>query len=84
MAESGRLRPGALRDLIIAHLRANPDTEYTATGISPAVEKSSGAIANALVKLTKQGIARQVWDTPRRYQYAVPHNAPAANDKEYS
>lgn len=68
---SGRLRPGALRELVINHLRAHPNEAYTATGISRAIEKSSGAIANALVKLTKQGITQQVSETPRRYQYAA-------------
>lgn len=72
----GRLQPGALREMVIAHLKANPDSTYTATGISRAIEKSSGAIANALVKLTAQGITRHVSDAPRRYQYATPDDAP--------
>ncbi|AXK36792.1 hypothetical protein DVA86_33805 [Streptomyces armeniacus] len=57
--------------MVVAHLQANPDTAYTATGISRIIDRSSGAIANALVKLTAQGTTRQVSDAPRRYQYTA-------------
>ncbi|MEV0093730.1 helix-turn-helix domain-containing protein [Streptomyces sp. NPDC050738] len=65
-----RLAPGGLRQLVIAHLTAHPDEAFTATGISRRIEKSSGAIANALVTLTGQGIAEQVSERPRTYQLA--------------
>ncbi|WP_208883959.1 hypothetical protein [Streptomyces armeniacus] len=71
VAKPGRLQPGALREMVVAHLQANPDTAYTATGISRIIDRSSGAIANALVKLTAQGTTRQVSDAPRRYQYTA-------------
>ncbi|MER5914272.1 hypothetical protein ABT124_28280 [Streptomyces sp. NPDC001982] len=38
----------------------------------PALEKSSGVIANALDKLVKQNIAQQVSDRPRAYRLATP------------
>lgn len=63
-----RLVPGGLRQLVLNHLQAHPDEHFTATGLSRIIEKSSGAIANALVTLTKQGQAKQVNDRPRRYQ----------------
>ncbi|WP_049580608.1 MarR family transcriptional regulator [Streptomyces sp. SBT349] len=69
--EKKRLAPGELRQLVIGHLTAHPDEAFTSTGISRVIEKSSGAIANALVTLTKQGIAQQVNETPRRYQLAT-------------
>ncbi|MGW5697872.1 hypothetical protein ACWEWX_45755 [Streptomyces asiaticus] len=63
-----RLAPGALRQMVISHLTAHPDEAFTATRISRIIEKSSGAIANALVTLTKQGIAEQVTEHPRTYR----------------
>ncbi|MEU4898018.1 hypothetical protein AB0B12_28155 [Streptomyces sp. NPDC044780] len=63
-----RLAPGALRQLVVGHLTAHPDEAFTATRISRVIEKSSGAIANALVTLTKQGVAEQVTERPRTYR----------------
>ncbi|MET9296868.1 winged helix DNA-binding protein [Streptomyces sp. NPDC003077] len=63
-----RLVPGALRAMVLEHLRAHRHAEFTATAISRVLGKSSGAIANALVTLEKQGHVTQVNDRPRRYQ----------------
>ncbi|MEE4590967.1 hypothetical protein V2J94_03475 [Streptomyces sp. DSM 41524] len=63
-----RLAPGALRQMVISHLTAHPDEAFTATRISRIIEKSSGAIANALVTLTKHGITEQVTERPRTYR----------------
>ncbi|MFE5161664.1 hypothetical protein ACFRNT_24765 [Streptomyces sp. NPDC056697] len=63
-----RLASGALRQMVVGHLTAHPDEAFTATRISRIIEKSSGAIANALVTLTKQGIAEQVTEHPRTYR----------------
>ncbi|MCL7377035.1 helix-turn-helix domain-containing protein [Streptomyces sp. 35G-GA-8] len=68
--EKKRLVPGALRQLVTDHLAAHPGEAFTATKISRVIEKSSGAIANALVTLVKQGIAEQVSDQPRTYRRA--------------
>ncbi|MEV0961233.1 helix-turn-helix domain-containing protein [Streptomyces sp. NPDC049910] len=67
-----RLAPGALRQMVIDHLQAHPGEAFTATKISRVIEKSSGAIANALVTLTRQGIAEQASDRPRTYRLAAP------------
>ncbi|MFI6350232.1 hypothetical protein [Streptomyces sp. NPDC050560] len=67
----GRLAPGALRELVIGHLRAHPGEAFTATKISRVIERSSGAIANALVTLVKQGLAEQVSDAPRTYRLSA-------------
>ncbi|MFE0760191.1 hypothetical protein [Streptomyces smyrnaeus] len=74
LTDNGRLRPGALREMVTAFLAAHPDEAFTATKISRHLEHSSGAIANNLAKLAKNGIARQVSDSPRRYQYAPPQS----------
>jgi hypothetical protein len=69
--EKKRLAPGALRQMVIDHLQAHRGEAFTATKISRVIEKSSGAIANALVTLTRQGIAEQVSDRPRTYRLAA-------------
>jgi hypothetical protein len=70
--EKKRLAPGALRQMVIDHLTVHPGEAFTATGISRVIEKSSGAIANALDKLVKQNIAEQVSNRPRTYRLATP------------
>lgn len=70
--EKKRLAPGALRQMVIGHLQAHPGEAFTATRISRVIEKSSGAIANALVTLSRQGIAEQVDDRPRTYRLSTP------------
>ncbi|MER5541002.1 helix-turn-helix domain-containing protein [Streptomyces sp. NPDC002586] len=67
-----RLAPGALRQMVIDHLSAHPGEAFTATGISRVIEKSSGAIANALVKLVRENIAEQVSERPRAYRLVTP------------
>ncbi|MFF4602567.1 helix-turn-helix domain-containing protein [Streptomyces sp. NPDC001339] len=69
-AKDGRLAPGALRQMVIDHLHAHPDEAFTATRISRIIDKSSGAIANALEKLASQGITEQVTDRPRMFRLA--------------
>ncbi|PGH47132.1 helix-turn-helix domain-containing protein, partial [Streptomyces sp. Ru87] len=68
LGEKKRLAPGALRQMVIEHLAAHPGEAFTATKISRVIEKSSGAIANALEKLVNQGIAEQVSDRPRTFR----------------
>ncbi|MDG4858227.1 hypothetical protein P8605_08680, partial [Streptomyces sp. T-3] len=70
--EKKRLAPGALRQMVIDHLTAHPTEAFTATGISRRIEKSSGAIANVLVKITEAGITEQVTERPRAYRLAAP------------
>ncbi|MFF5010579.1 MarR family transcriptional regulator [Streptomyces phaeochromogenes] len=70
--ERKRLAPGALRQMIIDHLEAHPGEAFTATKISRVIEKSSGAIANALVTLARQGIAEQVSNKPLTYRLTAP------------
>ncbi|MCQ6246155.1 MarR family transcriptional regulator [Streptomyces malaysiensis] len=72
-----RLAPGALRDMVVNHLTAHRGEAFTATGISRVIEKSSGAIANALVTLTKRGITEQVTERPRTYRLAT---TPSSDD----
>ncbi|WP_405598257.1 MULTISPECIES: helix-turn-helix domain-containing protein [unclassified Streptomyces] len=75
LAPKTRLAPGALRQRVIDHLQAHPQDAFTATRISRVIERSSGAIANSLVILARQGIAEQVSDKPRTYRLASPDAA---------
>ncbi|WP_078992787.1 helix-turn-helix domain-containing protein [Streptomyces sp. MMG1121] len=63
-----RLARGGLRRLVIDHLNAHPGEAFTATKISRMIGRSSGAIANALVALTNQGLAERITDRPRAYR----------------
>ncbi len=69
-----RLAPGGLRQLVIDHLNAHPDEAFTATRISRTIDRSSGAIANALETLVRQGVAEQVSERPRTYGLAAPEH----------
>ena len=73
-------RPGQLRDLVQAHLAAQPDAEFTPHAIGRALARSSGAVANALDRLTALGHAQLTSDKPRRYRHlaaTTPTPAPA-------
>jgi hypothetical protein len=63
-------RPGQLRDLVAGHLAAYPDAEFTPHAIGLVLGRSSGAVANALDRLTALGQAQLTSDHPRRYKAA--------------
>lgn len=74
-ATSGRkapaVRPGGLRDKVLAHLVANPGKEFTPHEIHKVLDHSSGAIANALDTLVKLGEAEVATEKPRRFRRAA-------------
>lgn len=71
-------RPGQLRDLVQAHLAAHPDAEFTPHVIGRVLGRSSGAVANALDRLTALGHAQLTSDKPRRYRHqAATASTPA-------
>ncbi|MDH6580731.1 hypothetical protein [Kitasatospora sp. MAP5-34] len=65
-----RLVPGQLHQMILDHLRANPETDWSPTKISQALGRSSGAISNALTTMVTRGEAVMTSAQPRRYQAA--------------
>jgi predicted transcriptional regulator len=65
-----RLARGGLREMVLDHLRAHPDKDHTAPAIAKRLERSAGAVANALGKLTELGEARQTGTKPRTYRPA--------------
>ncbi|MBW0275172.1 hypothetical protein ATM97_28650 [Nocardia sp. MH4] len=65
-----RLPAGALRGQVEDYLRDNPGKEFSPHQIGKALERSSGAVHNALVKLTKDGTARQTGPAPKKFALA--------------
>ena len=70
-------RPGQLRDLVAAHLTAHPDGDYSPHQIGRVLGRSSGAVANALDRLTALGQAQLTSEKPRRYTHQAPASTPA-------
>ena len=70
-AKNGRLGPGELDKLVLAHMRQHKGgAPHTASAIGKAIERSSGAVANCLVRLEKQEKVRLVKPKPRSYELA--------------
>lgn len=68
----GRLRPGQLDGLVLKYLEENAATgPHAPTGVARALERSSGAVGNCLVRLTEARKVRQVSEKPRRYSLAA-------------
>jgi hypothetical protein len=66
-----RLAPGALRGQVEDFLRDHPDTEFSPHQIGKAITRSSGAVHNALVKLTETGVATQTSAAPKKFRFAA-------------
>lgn len=63
----GRLGPGALRDLVLACLAERPGQALSPTAIAKTLDRSAGAVANALSVLAGQGAVVQAQTKPRTY-----------------
>lgn len=67
---SRRLPPGGLHGMVEDFLRANPDAEFGPGAIAKALVRSSGAVSNALDKMTATGLVVQTCPKPKRFQLA--------------
>jgi predicted transcriptional regulator len=65
--ESGRLRAGHLRQLVLGCLAERPGQALSPTTIAKTLDRSAGAVANALQILAGQGAVTQTQPKPRRY-----------------
>lgn len=65
-----RLGKGELTALVLEYLLAYPDADLGPTAISRALQRSQGAVANCLTKLTVTGDLVQTCEHPRRYRLA--------------
>lgn len=74
-----RLGKGGLEALVLGHLKQHPKADFSSTELSNLLNRSNGAIQNALEKFAKAGTAKRVSDRPRRYRYAGDRAAAKAN-----
>ncbi|MGW4795350.1 hypothetical protein ACWEPC_23350, partial [Nonomuraea sp. NPDC004297] len=70
-----RSAPRPLRPDVVAHLTKHPDLSFTANEIARMLGRSSGAVANALDTLARNGEAELVSERPNRFRAAKPHDA---------
>ena len=64
---SGRLGAGQLRQLVLGCLAERPGQALSPTAIAKTLDRSAGAVANALQILAGQGAVTQTQPKPRRY-----------------
>lgn len=65
--KTARLGKGALRGMVEDFLTDHPGEQFSPSAIGKALQRSSGAVANALDKLVIDGYAAKVQDAPKRY-----------------
>ncbi|PSL51376.1 winged helix DNA-binding protein [Saccharothrix carnea] len=68
--KSQRLAPGALRGMVEDYLRDNSG-EFSPNAIGKALDRSSGAVHNALEKLVESGYVVRTSDKPKKYSLAA-------------
>ncbi|SER77187.1 Winged helix DNA-binding domain-containing protein [Lentzea xinjiangensis] len=68
--KSQRLAPGALRGMVEDYLRDNSG-EFSPNAIGKALNRSSGAVHNALEKLAESGYIVRTSDKPKKYSLAA-------------
>jgi hypothetical protein len=67
--KKGRLGPGELDKLVLAYMAEHKsDAPHTASTIGKGIERSSGAVANCLVRLEKAKEVRLAKPKPRAYK----------------
>lgn len=69
-----RLAKGGLRTLVVDYLTAHPHEEMTASAIGKSLGRSSGAVANALDTLVKNGQAELTCEKPRKFRHRAPQS----------
>ncbi|PKW18776.1 MarR family transcriptional regulator [Saccharopolyspora spinosa] len=72
-----RLSKGELRGMVEDYLTEHPGEEFSPNTIGTALNRSSGAVNNALEKLVADGYAVQTQDKPKRFA-AKQTDAPAS------
>jgi FaeA-like protein len=70
--KNGRLGPGELDKHVLAYMRKyKKEAPHTASAIGKGIERSSGAVANCLVRLEKRKEVRLARQKPRAYELKV-------------
>jgi len=66
------LKPGQLDGLVLGYLKKNArNGPHGPSGIAKGLERSSGAVANCLVRLARDERVLEVSERPRRYRLAA-------------
>ena len=65
--KAARLGKGALRGMVEDFLTDHPGEQFSPGAIGTALQRSSGAVANAVDKLVADGYVIKVQDAPKRY-----------------
>jgi len=67
-----RLKAGGLEPLVLDYLKKNADSgPHGPSAVAKALDRSSGAVGNCLVRLTDTKKVKQVSEKPRRYSLAA-------------
>jgi hypothetical protein len=70
--DTSQLKPGELEPLVLAYLKENADSgPHGPTAVAKALERSSGAVGNCLVRLARDKRVNEVSEKPRRYSLAA-------------
>lgn len=77
-AKARRLGKGALRGMVEDYLAEHPDEQFSPSAIGKALNRSSGAVNNALDKLVADGYAIQTQDRPKRFRMNATASESAA------
>jgi len=73
-----RLGKGALRGMVEDYLAEHPGGQFSPSAIGKALNRSSGAVNNALEKLVADGHAIQIQDRPKRFRINATASESAA------
>lgn len=65
-----RLAKGALRGMVEDFLREHPTEQFSPNDIGKALNRSVGAVHNALERLVQHGYAVRTNDSPKRFSFA--------------
>lgn len=65
-----KMGKGGLATAVLDHMATNPRSEYTPTDLARVLNRSGGAIANALARFATEGKVTQTSERPRRYRLA--------------
>jgi len=77
-AKAPRLGKGALRGMVEDYLAEHPGEQFSPSAIGKALNRSSGAVNNALDKLVADGYAIQTQDRPKRFRINATASKSAA------
>ena len=72
---SPKLGKGGLASLVIEHMKLNPKAEFTPSELGHVLNRSGGAVANALDKFKSEGDVVQTSEKPKRYRFNTKKKA---------